>query len=138
MPISTQDQATALVQILHVIRATRGHGVADWHPKAIEKTLFTNKDHPAPYGDIVVALTKYARDSDKRVPSFLWDALADWAPKGQTAPRNPCGSHPEEPAHNCRCCRADYLAGIRTQDQIGQALNIPDTLETAMSRKDTQ
>ena len=110
----------------------------DWHPKAIEKTLFENHQHPAPYPDIVVALTKYARDSDKRVPSFLWDSLADWAPKGHTAPRNPCGSHPEEPAHNCRCCRADYLAGIRTQDQIGQALNIPDTLETAMSRKDTQ
>ena len=136
MPITTQAQATALVQILHTIRATRGNGVADWHPKAIEKTLFENHTHPAPYPDIVVALTKYARDSDKHVPLFIWDALADWAPKGQTAPRNPCGSHPEEPAHNCRCCRADYLAGIRTQNQIGQALNIPDTLETAMSRSD--
>ena len=138
MPITTQAQATALVNILHTIRATRSNGVADWHPKAIENTLRENHTHPAPYADIVVALTKYARDSDKRVPSFLWDALADWAPPGQTAPRNPCGSHPEEPAHNCRCCRADYLAGIRTQDQIGQALNIPDTLETAMTRKDTQ
>ena len=136
MPITTQAQATALVNIIHTMRATRGNGVADWHLKAIEKTLFENRTHPAPYGDIVVALSKYARDSDKRVPSFLWDALADWAPKGQTAPRNPCGSHPEEPAHNCRCCRADYLAGIRTQDQIGQAINIPDTLETAMSRSE--
>lgn len=136
MPISNQAQATALVNILHAIRLTRGNGVADWHPKAIEKTLFENHTHPAPYPDIVVALTKYARDSDKRVPSFLFDALADWAPAGQVAPRNPCGSHPEEPAHNCRCCRADYLAGIRTQDQIGQAINIPDTLETAMSRSE--
>lgn len=136
MPITTQDQATALVNILHTIRSTRGHGVADWHEKAIEKTLFENHTHPAPYPEIVVALTKYARDSDKRVPSFLFDALADWAPAGHTAPRSPCGSHPEEPAHNCRCCRADYLAGIRTQDQIGQALNIPDTLETAMSRSE--
>ena len=136
MPITTQAQATALVNIIHTTRATRGNGVADWHLKAIEKTLFENRTHPAPYGDIVVALSKYARDSDKRVPSFLWDALADWAPAGHTAPRTPCGSHPEEPAHNCRCCRADYLAGIRTQDQIGQALNIPDTLETAMSRSE--
>ena len=136
MPITTQAQATALVTILHAIRATRSHGTADWHPKAIEKTLYENRTHPAPYGDIVVALSKYARDSDKRVPSFLFDALADWAPAGQVAPRNPCGSHPEEPAHNCRCCRADYLAGIRTQDQIGQAINIPDTLETAMSRSE--
>ena len=135
MPITTQAQATALVTILHTMRATRSNGAADWHPKAIEKTLYENRTHPAPYPDIVVALTKYARDSDKCVPSFLWDALADWAPAGQTAPRSPCGSHPEEPAHNCRCCRADYLAGIRTQNQIGQALNIPDTLETAMSRE---
>ena len=135
MPISNQAQATALVTILHTIRATRSNGVADWHPKAIEKTLYENRTHPAPYGDIVAALTKYARDSDKHVPNFLWDALADWAPAGQTAPRTPCGSHPEEPAHNCRCCRADYLAGIRTQDQIGKPLNIPDTLDTAMSRE---
>ena len=136
MPITTQAQATALVTILHTMRATRGHCAADWHPKAIEKTLYENRTHPAPYPDIVVALTKYARDSDKHVPLFIWDALADWAPAGHTAPRTPCGSHPEEPAHNCRCCRADYLAGIRTQDQIGQALNIPDTLETAMSRSE--
>ena len=78
MPISNQAQATALVTILHTMRATRGHGAADWHPKAIEKTLFENRTHPAPYADIVVALVKYARDSDKRVPSFIFDALADW------------------------------------------------------------
>lgn len=135
MPISNQAQATALVTILHTIRATRSNGVADWHPKAIEKTLFENHTHPAPYPDIVVALTKYARDSDKRVPSFMFDALADWHEPGTVAPRNPCGSHPEESAHNCRCCRADYLAGIRTEDQIGKALTMPDTLDTAMSRE---
>ena len=135
MPIHNRLQADALVRILHVIRQTRGHGVADWHEKAIENTLAEGRQHPAPYPEIVVALTKYARDSDKRVPSFMFDALADWHEPGTVAPRNPCGSHPEEPAHNCRCCRADYLAGIRTQNQIGQALNIPDTLETAMSRE---
>lgn len=135
MPIPAPAHANALANIITATRATRGNGVADWHPKAIEKTLFENHTHPAPYADIVIALTKYARDSDKRVPSFLFDALADWAPPGQTAPRTPCEDH-GFPAHNCRCCRADYLAGIRTQDQIGQALNIPDTLETAMSRSE--
>ena len=125
MPITNPLQANALVNILHAIRTTRGNGVADWHPKAIEKTLFENHTHPAPYPDIVVALTKYARDSDKRVPNFVFDSLADWAPKGQTAPRNPCGSHPEEPAHNCRCCRADYLAGIRTKTKSGKPSTSP-------------
>ena len=138
MPINNQDQATALVQILHVIRATRAHGTADWHPKAIEKTLFENHTHPAPYPDIVVALTKYARDSDKRVPSFLWDALADWAPKGQTAPRTPCEDHAGQDARTCVCCASDILTGLRPPEYRGRHYNIPDTLETAMTRKDTQ
>ena len=137
MPISNRLQADALVQILHVIRSTRAHGVADWHPKAIEKTLFANKDHPAPYEDIVVALVKYARDSDKRVPNFVFDALADWAPPGQTAPKNPCEDHAGQDAHTCVCCASDILTGLRPPEYRGRHFNIPDTLETAMSRKDT-
>lgn len=138
MPISNRLQADALVQIIHVIRATRGNGVADWHPKAIENTLRENHTHPAPYPDIVAALVKYARDSDKRVPSFLWDALADWAPPGQTAPRNPCEDHPEQNARNCVCCASDILTGLRPAEYRGRHYDIPDTLETAMTRKDTQ
>lgn len=137
MPIPAPAHANALANIITATRAFHHAGPdgrPDWNHTAVCNTIRKNLDHPAPYGDIVIALVKYARDSDKRVPSFMFDALADWAPPGQTAPRNPCGSHPEEPAHNCRCCRADYLAGIRTQDQIGQALDIPDTLETAMTR----
>lgn len=126
MPISNQDQATALVQILHVIRSTRGHGIADWHPKAIEKTLFSNKDHPAPYPDIVAALVKYARDSDKRVPSFIFDALADWAPPGHTTPKNPCEDH-GFPAHNCHSCKADILVGDRPPEFMGKHYDIPMT-----------
>ena len=134
MPISNPVQAQALVQILHVIRLTRGNGIADWHPKAIENTLRENHQHPAPYGDIVVALTKYAKDSDKRVPSFLWDALADWAPPGQVAPRNPCEDHPEQNARNCVCCASDILTGLRPPEYRGRHYDIPDTLETAMTR----
>lgn len=136
MPISNRLQADALVQIIHVIRLTRGHGVADWHPKAIENTLREGHQHPAPYGDIVVALTKYAKDSDKRVPSFLWDALADWVPPGQTAPRNPCEDHPEQNARTCVCCASDILTGLRPAEYRGRHYDIPDTLETAMSRSD--
>ena len=127
MPIHNQDQATALVQIIHVIRATRGHGAADWHPKAIEKTLFSNKNHPAPYPDIVQALTKYATTSDKHVPTFMFDALADWKEPGDPRPRNPCESHPTHSAHSCPSCRADVLAGIRPKEFIGKAYDIPIT-----------
>ena len=137
MPISNQAQATALVTILHTIRATRSHGAADWHPKAIEKTLYENRTHPAPYGDIVVALSKYARDSDKRVPSFLWDALADWAPKGHTAPRTPCEDHHTRAAANCSDCWSEVKTGMRPAELVGKHHPIQDTLDTAMSRKDT-
>lgn len=138
MPITNQAQATALVTILHTIRATRSHGAADWHPKAIEKTLHENRTHPAPYGDIVVALTRYAKDSDKRVPSFMFDALADWAPAGQTTPRTPCLDHQTRAAANCPDCWSEVKTGMRPAELVGKHHKIPDTLETAMSRKDTQ
>lgn len=126
MPISNRVQADALVQILHVIRLTRGNGVADWHPKAIENTLREGHQHPAPYPDIVVALTKYARDSDKRVPNFLFDSLADWAPPGHTAPKNPCEDH-GFPAHNCHSCKADILVGDRPPEFMGKHYEVPMT-----------
>ena len=134
VPISNPVQAQALVQILHVIRLTRGHGAADWHPKAIEKTLFENHTHPAPYPDIVVALTKYAKDSDKRVPSFMFDALADWAPKGQVAPRTPCEDHKTREAANCPDCWSEVKTRMRPAHLVGQHHTIQDTLDTAMSR----
>ena len=126
MPISNRVQADALVQIIHVIRLTRGNGIADWHPKAIENTLREGHQHPAPYGEIVVALTRYAKDSDKRVPSFMFDALADWAPPGQTAPRTPCEDH-GFPAHNCHSCKADILVGDRPPEFLGKHYDIPMT-----------
>lgn len=124
MPISNRLQADALVQILHVIRLTRGNGVADWHPKAIENTLREGHQHPAPYPDIVVALTRYARDSDKRVPNFLFDSLADWHEPGTVAPKNPCEDH-GFPAHNCHSCKADILVGDRPPEFLGKHYNIP-------------
>ena len=138
MPIHNRLQADALVRILHTMRATRGHGAADWHPKAIEKTLFENRTHPAPYGDIVVALSKYARDSDKHVPSFLFDALADWAPAGHTAPRTPCTDHQTRAAAYCPDCWSEVKTRMRPAELVGKHHEIPDTLETAMTRKDTQ
>lgn len=125
MPIHTQRQATALVQIIHVIRATRDHGATDWHPKAIENVLRDNHTHPAPYPTIVQALVKYAATSDKRTPAFLFDPLRDWRAPGDHTPRDPCESHPTHSAHSCPSCRADVLAGIRPKEFIGKAYDIP-------------
>lgn len=135
MPIHNRLQADALVRILHVIRQTRGHGVADWHEKAIENTLAEGRHHPAPYPEIVVALTRYAKDSDKRVPSFLWDALVDWVPPGTVAPRNPCEDHPEQDARTCTCCWSEAKTGMRPEELVGRHHTIQDTLDTAMSRE---
>lgn len=126
MPITNRPQADALTQIIHTIRATRGHGTPDWHPKAIENVLRENHTHPAPYPTIVQALVKYAATSDKRVPNFLFDALADWHEPGTIAPKNPCEDH-GFPAHACPSCRADVLAGIRPKEFIGKHYEIPIT-----------
>lgn len=137
MPITNRLQAAALVNIIHVIRQTRGHGIADWHPTAIENTLRENHTHPAPYADIVLALVKYAKDSDKRVPSFLWDALADWAPPGQVAPRTPCEDHQTRAAANCPDCWSEVKTGMRPAHLVGKHHPIQDTLDTAMSRSES-
>lgn len=127
MPIHNRPQADALTQIIHTIRTTRGHGTPDWHPKAIENVLRENHAHPAPYPHIVQALVKYATESDKHVPTYMFDPLRDWAPPGHTTPRNPCESHPTHPAHACPSCRADVLAGIRPKEFIGKHYEIPMT-----------
>ena len=129
MPIPAPAHANALANIITATRAfhhANHTGQPDWNHTAVCNTIRKNLDHPAPYGDIVIALVKYARDSDKRVPSFLWDALADWAPKGQTAPRNPCEDH-GFPAHNCHSCKADILVGDRPPEFMGKHYEIPMT-----------
>ena len=141
MPIPAPAHANALANIIIATRAYHHgdhHGKPDWNHTAVCNTIRKNLDHPAPYGDIVIALVKYARDSNKRVPSFLFDALADWAPPGQTAPKNPCEDHAGQDARTCVCCASDILTGLRTPEYRGRHYNIPDTLETAMTRKDTQ
>lgn len=135
MPIHNRLQADALVRILHVIRQTRGHGVADWHEKAIENTLAEGRHHPAPYPEIVVALTRYAKDSDKRVPSFMFDALADWHAPGTPAPRNPCHDHSTRDAAHCSDCWSEVKTGMRPEELVGRHHPIQDTLDTAMSRE---
>lgn len=139
MPIPAPAHANALANIITATRAYHHgdhHGKPDWNHTAVCNTIRKNLDHPAPYADIVVALTKYARDSDKHVPNFLFDSLADWAPPGQTAPKNPCEDHAGQDARTCVCCASDILTGLRPAEYRGRHFDIPDTLETAMTRKD--
>lgn len=127
MPITNIKQAQVLTEMITVIRCTKHRtNNPDWHPTAIENVLRDNHTHPAPYPTIVQALVKYATDSDKRTPSFLFDALADWHEPGTIAPKNPCEDH-GFPAHNCHSCKADILVGDRPPEFMGKHYDVPIT-----------
>ena len=129
MPIPAPAHANALANIITATRAFHHAGPdgrPDWNHTAVCNTIRANLNHPAPYGDIVIALVKYARDSDKRVPSFLFDALADWHEPGTVAPKNPCEDH-GFPAHNCHSCKADILVGDRPPEFMGKHYEVPMT-----------
>lgn len=130
MPIPAPAHANALANIITATRALHHAGPdgrPDWNHVAVCNTIRANLNHPAPYGDIVIALVKYARDSPKRVPSFLFDALADWHEPGTVAPKNPCEDHPEQSAINCPNCLADWKTGIRPKELIGKHCDIQMT-----------
>lgn len=127
MPIPAPAHANALANIITATRAFHHagpDGQPDWNHTAVCNTIRKNLNHPAPYGDIVIALVKYARDSPKHVPSFLFDALADWHEPGTVAPKNPCEDH-GFPAHNCHSCKADILVGDRPPEFMGKHYDVP-------------
>lgn len=128
MPIHNQRQADALTEIITVIRCTKHHtNTPDWHEKATMNVLRDNHNHPAPYPDIVQALTKYAATSDKQTPAFLFDPLRDWKEPGNPRITNPCESHPTREARNCTDCWSEIKTGMRPKDALGKHWEIPIT-----------
>lgn len=139
MPIPAPAHANALANIITATRAFHHagpDGSPDWNHTAVCNTIRANLNHPAPYGDIVIALVKYARDSPKKVPSFMFDALADWHAPGTAAPRTPCEDHHTRAAANCPECWSEVKTGMRPAELVGRHHLIPDTLDAAMTRKD--
>ena len=124
MPITTERQANALTEILNIIKP-------NWHPKAITRTLWENRNTPHPYPLITTTLTTYAQHTTDTTPLYIF-TKANW-PQTATNPtiNNPCQDHPTMPAHNCPACRADTLVGDRPPHKIGKHWNIPNTLNTA-------
>lgn len=126
MPIHNQKKAMILAEAITTVRSDRNNGTPDWHPTATFNVLRDNWKCPAPYIDIFIALLQYANQSDKRVPTFMFDALKDWAPPGDPRVRNPCEDH-GFPAHNCHSCKADILVGDRPPEFMGKHYEIPTT-----------
>jgi hypothetical protein len=104
----------------------------DWHHTDIRAYLAARHTHRQ-LAEIAVALAAVACDPDTRTPARLdlpgpwWGAtraLAGW--RGETNPVGPgrdtarCvrAGHECEPAHACRCCRSELIAGDRPALQL--------------------
>lgn len=82
------------------------------------------------FGHALRALAAYATETGpdgrpvKRTPNLYAADGKHWtstATEPTALPRQPaCEDHPEEPAHNCRCCWADVKTGQRPQSHIGK------------------
>lgn len=121
MPITTQQQAEALANLLHTIRP-------DWDTPGIIHTLHQNRTHPAPYHTIATTAVKQATNPNTRTPVAIFLNGPHWPPTTQTQlPPNPCPDHPEEHATNCRACTADHKTGIRPKTHIGKHYEPPMT-----------
>lgn len=112
-----KQQGEALADVLAMIRP------GDWKPPQTVRVLAANRETPHPFPVIAEVAIRAARNPAIKSPDgiFLpgkhWDIAEHQA---HTPPPTPCGDHPEEPAHNCRCCWADVRAGDRAPDQIGK------------------
>ncbi|UXM92544.1 hypothetical protein [Paenarthrobacter sp. JL.01a] len=120
----TENQAKALASLLHEIRPR-------WSAPAMLKLLEKNHTHPAPFADIAAAAVSAARDPLIDTPgAFLHDQRFWPQETRKHLPRPaPCQDHIGEPAHQCRCCNADYKAGIRPMDMIGRHYDPPNIYE---------
>lgn len=116
----TENQAKALANLLHEIRPR-------WSTPAMLKLLEKNAQHPAPFADITVAAVNAARDHKVETPGAIFIDQRFWpAETKQLMPKPPpCPDHVGEPSHACRCCKADFLAGIRPRDMIGKHYEPP-------------
>lgn len=128
-----EKQARALVNLLHEIR--RG-----WSIPSMMKLFEKNHDHPAPFPDIAVAAAAAANDDKVTSPGIIFIDTRFWPePAKPKLPKPPaCEDHPEQDAHNCRCCLADVKVGERPQEFIGKRLahdSEPDPDGAAAVRK---
>ncbi|RAX50885.1 hypothetical protein DQ353_00340 [Arthrobacter sp. AQ5-05] len=123
----TDQQGQRLTQMMLAMRP-------DWIPNKPGTVLIRANESEgfpaADFGHCIRALAAYATETNadgtpaKRTPNVYPEHGRHWtttAPDGHEAPKaRPCGDHDTEPAHNCRSCRADVLAGDRTESMIGK------------------
>ncbi|MET4059977.1 hypothetical protein ABIB35_001522 [Arthrobacter sp. UYP6] len=89
------------------------------------------------FGHALRALAAYATETGpdgrpaKRTPNLYTADGKHWtstATEPTALPQQPaCEDHPEQEAHNCRCCWADHKVGQRPQSHIGKHFNESET-----------
>lgn len=89
------------------------------------RTLFEKNRTFADFAPLLEAAVKVARNPAKKTPTVIfmsgphWDATAPDVNKDAPKPP-PCEDHPEQQAHNCRCCWADIKIGERPTEYLGR------------------
>ena len=81
------------------------------------------------YPSLVLAAVTVALDESKETPAIIFMSGNHWPEPKQSALPQPeaCQDHPEQIAHNCRCCWADVKVGIRPASHIGIHYEIQET-----------
>lgn len=121
----TEKQAKMIAHVLHEIRPA-------WGIEGTLKVLDRNKDHTAPFGDILAAAVCAARDPSTQTPGRIFEVRIHWpATIRAQLPKPPsCEDHIGQDAYTCRSCHADIKAGERPESMLGKRWNPPDTNES--------
>lgn len=114
-PPITREQATRLAAVLHDMRPR-------WSIDSIVTLIGKNLDTIPGFTHLTQAAVTIAADPTKDTPAIIFLPGNHWPePHHPALPQpDPCQDHPEQAAHNCRCCWADVKTGHRPHTHIGK------------------
>jgi hypothetical protein len=110
----TDQQGRAVAYLLHEIRP-------DWPAASLMSLIDKHRGVPS-LGALLIAATTKALEATCQTPAPIFHPGTHWpAPSRAHLPKaQPCPDHIGESSHNCRCCGADFKAGIRPASFIGK------------------
>lgn len=115
MPELTDPQINGIAWLLHELRP-------DWGVPSIKTLLLKNRTVPS-LGALMIAATTKALEPSCKTPGPIFRPGTHWREEDAAgrflSKPEPCEDHPEEAAHNCRCCHADIKVGLRPQSMLG-------------------
>ncbi|MBG6085840.1 hypothetical protein [Zhihengliuella flava] len=111
----TKTDATLLAQLINRIRP-------DWDTRALTTLIGKNRTNIPNLAALTIAATTKAQDPTCKTPAPIFIPGPHWPTETHRhlPPPPPCQDHPEEPAHNCRCCWSEIKTGQRAQTDLGK------------------